>query len=156
MLRGLQRTKKVTIKKPVPLPRIEVWNQLSRSKYYSTIDLRLGYHQICIRENDVEKAAFRSRYGIFEYLVTLFGLRGDPGCFQTLMNIIFRPYIDKCFIICLDDILIHSKTEKEHFEHLKVVLDVLRRDKLYGIIPKCAFMEKLSRIFGAYHRMIGN
>lgn len=104
---------KQTIKNQVPLPRIdEVWDQVGGSKYFSTIDLRSGYHEIRLRDADIQKTAFRTRYGQYEYLVTPFGLTGAPGCFQTLMNNIFRPHLDKFVLVYLDDILIYSKTKR--------------------------------------------
>ena len=133
---------KQTIKNQVPLPRIdEVWDQVGGSKYFSTIDLRSGYHQIRIKDSDIEKTAFRTRYGQFEYLVTPFGLTGAPGCFQTLMNNIFRPYLDNFILVYLDDILIYSKTEEDHLDHVQIVLDLLRKHKLYGKLSKCKFMK---------------
>lgn len=134
---------KKTIKNNVPLPRIdEVWDQLGNAKYFTTLDLRAGYNQIRIKENDIPKTAFRTRYGQFEYLVTPFGLTGTPGCFQTLMNNIFRPHLDEFVMVYLDDILIYSKTRKEHLKHLRIVLDTLRKEKLYGKLSKCHFMTQ--------------
>ncbi len=105
---------KQTIRNQVPLPRIdEVWDQLSGARYFSSIDLKTGYHQIRLREADIEKTAFRTRYGQFESLVTPFGLSGTPRCFQTLMNNIFRPYLDNFILVYLDDILIYSRTKEE-------------------------------------------
>ncbi len=101
-------------------------------EYFSSIDLRTGYHQIRLREADIENPAFRTRYGQFEYLVTPFGLSGGPGCFQTLMNNIFRPHLGNFILIYLDDILIYSKTKEEHMEHLKISLQKLREHKLYA------------------------
>ena len=133
---------KNTIKNQVPLPRIdEVWDQVGGSNYFSTLDLRSGYHQIRIKESDIEKTAFRTRYGQFEYLVTPFGLAGAPGCFQTLMNNIFRPYLDEFILVYLDDILIYSKTKEEHLKHIRIVLELLRKHKLYGKRSKCDFMK---------------
>ena len=104
---------KQTIKNQVPLPRIDkVWDQIGGAKYFSCIDLRSGYHQIRLRPEDIPKTAFRTRYGQYEYLVTPFGLTGAPGCFQTLMNSIFRPHLDKFILVYLDDILVYSKTKK--------------------------------------------
>ena len=119
---------KRTIKNSVPLPRIdEVWDQLGGAKFFTTLDLRSGYHQIRLRESDIEKTAFRTRYGQFEFLVTPFGLTGAPGCFQTLMNNMLRPDLDEFVMVYLDDILIYSKTEQEHVMHLRMVLELLRK-----------------------------
>jgi len=140
---------KQTIKNQVPLPRIdEVWDQVGGAKYFSSIDLRSGYHQIRLRDSDIEKTAFRTRYGQYEYLVTPFGLTGAPGCFQTLMNIIFRPHLDKFVLVYLDDIRIYSKTKEEHVEHLKVILDLLRKHKLYGKLSKCTFLTQSIEYLG--------
>lgn len=106
------------------------------------IDLRSGYHQIRRRESDVEKTAFRTRYGQFEYLVTPFGLTGAPGCFQTLMNNILRPYLDDFVLVYLDDILIYSKTAGEHVNHLRTILQILRDHELYGKLSKCEFLKQ--------------
>ena len=133
---------KQTIKNQVPLPRIvEVWDRVGGAKYFSTTDLRSGYHQIRLRETDISKTAFRTRYGQFEFLVTPFGLTGAPGFFQTLMNIIFRPYLDKFILVYLDDILIYSKTKEEHLNHLNIVLDILEKHSLFAKLSKCDFMK---------------
>ena len=134
---------KQTIKNQVPSPRIdEVWDQVGVAKYFSTLDLRSGYHQIRLKEGDIQITAFRTRYGQYEYLETSFGLAGALGCFQTLMNNIFRPYLDKFALVYLDDILIYSKTKEEHLRHLKIVMNILRKNKLYGKLSKCAFLAK--------------
>ena len=134
--------KKQTIKNQVPLPRIdEVWDQVGGAKYFSIIDLKSGYHQIRVRKEDIYKTAFRTRYGQFEFLVTPFGLTGAPGCFQTLMNILLRPFLDKFVLVYLDDILIYSKTKAEHLKHIDTVLSVLSENKLYAKLSKCEFMK---------------
>jgi len=108
---------KKKIKNGVPLPPTdEVWDQIGGAKYFSTLDLRSGYHQIRVSPLDVEKTAFRTRHGSFEFLVTPFGLTGAPGCFQTLMNNVLRPYLDQFVLVYLDDILIYSKTKKGTLE----------------------------------------
>ena len=133
---------KQTIKNQVPLPRInEVWVRVGGAKYFSTIDLRSGYHQIRLRETDISKTAFRTRYGQFEFLVTPFGITGAPGCFQTLMDIIFWPYLDKFILIYLDDILIYRRTKEEHSNHLNIVLDILKKHSLFAKLSKCDFMK---------------
>ena len=140
---------KKTIKNQVPLPRIdEVWDQIGGSKFFTTLDLKEGYHQIRIREKDIEKTAFRTRYGQFEYLVTPFGLTGAPGCFQTLMNNIFRKYLDEFVLVYLDDILIYSKTWDEHLEHIESVLKILRENKIYAKKSKCFFGKSETEYLG--------
>ena len=134
---------KKTIKNQVPIPRIdEVWDQVGGAKYFSTLDLKEGYHQIRMREEDIEKTAFRTRYGQFEYMVTPFGLTGAPGCFQTLMNNIFRPHIDEFILVYIDDILVYSKTKEEHIKHLEIALQLLRENKVYCKLSKCHFFKK--------------
>jgi len=100
------------------------------------------YHQIRVSPLDVEKTAFRTRHGSFEFLVTPFGLTGAPGCFQTLMNNVLRPYLDQFVLVYLDDILIYSKTKKEHLKHLGTILKTLKEHELYGKLSKCEFMKK--------------
>ncbi|EXB73268.1 Transposon Ty3-I Gag-Pol polyprotein [Morus notabilis] len=115
---------RVTVKNKYPLPRIdELFDQLGGSRYYSKIDLRSGYHQLKIREDDIPKTAFRTRYGHYEFLVMPFGLTNAPAAFMDLMNRVFRPYLDHFVII--DDILVYSKTWEEHEQHLRIVLQTL-------------------------------
>ncbi|GJU02947.1 putative reverse transcriptase domain-containing protein [Tanacetum coccineum] len=103
--------------------------------YFSKIDLRLGYHQLRVREEDILKTAFRTRYGHFEFTVMPFGLTNAPAVFMDLMN----PYLEKFVIIFIDDILIYSKSEEEHEVHLKTILDLLKKEKLYAKFSKCEF-----------------
>nr|GFB86191.1 putative reverse transcriptase domain-containing protein [Tanacetum cinerariifolium] len=91
------------------------------SSVYSKIDLRLGYHQLRVREEDIPKTAFRTRYGHYEFQVMPFGLTNEPTVFMDLMNRVCKPYLDKFVIVFIDDILIYSKDEKEHKEHLKAI-----------------------------------
>ncbi|KAJ1691029.1 hypothetical protein LUZ63_015184 [Rhynchospora breviuscula] len=131
---------KVTIKNRYPLPRIDdLFDQLQGSSVYSKIDLRTGYHQLRIRPSDVEKTAFRTRYGHYEYLVMPFGLTNAPAAFMDLMNRIFRDLLDSCVVVFIDDILIYSKTLEEHEEHLQLVLERLRNHRLYAKLSKCEF-----------------
>jgi len=136
----------ITVKNKYPLPRVEdLIDQLKGAKVFSKIDLRSGYHQIRIDEKDVEKTAFRTRYGHFEFLVLPFGLTNAPATFMDLMQQIFHENLDVFVIIYLDDILIYSKTMKEHHKHLRVVLDVLRKHKLYAKLSKChLYQDKVS------------
>ena len=103
------------------------------------IDLRSGYHQIKIRAEDIPKTTFSTRYGLYEYLVMSFGLTNAPAYFMYLMNSVFMPELDKFVVIFIDDILIYSKNEADHAEHLKVVLSRLREHKLYAKFSKCEF-----------------
>ena len=140
---------KITIKNRYPLPRIDdMLDQLGGAKIFSKIDLRSGYHQIRIHPSDIEKTAFRTRYGHYEFRVLPFGLTNAPATFMTLMQDIFRPLLDKCMVIYVDDILVYSRTKEEHDEHLRQVLDILRRNKLYGKASKCAFYQKSVEFLG--------
>jgi hypothetical protein len=130
----------VTIKNKYPLPRIDVlFDQLARAKVFSKIDLRSGYHQIKIRPCDIPKTAFSTRYGLYEYLVMSFGLTNAPDYFMYLMNSAFMTELYKFVVVFIDDILIYSKNEEEHAEHLRVVLQRLRDHKLYAKFSKCEF-----------------
>ena len=134
---------KLTIKNRYPLPRIEdLLDQLHGAKIFSKIDLRSGYHQIRIHDNDISKTAFRTRYGHYEFMVLPFGLTNAPATFMTLMNDIFRPLLDKCVIVYLDDILIFSKSPEEHERHLRQVLEILRQHQLYAKPSKCEFFRE--------------
>ena len=131
---------KATIKNKYPLPRIDdLFDQLQGAKCFSKIDLRSGYHQIRVREKDVPKTAFRTRYGHFEFLVMSFGLTNAPAVFMDLMNSIFRPYLDLFVIVFIDDILVYSRSKVEHANHLRAVLQVLRDRELYAKFSKCEF-----------------
>lgn len=131
---------KLTIKNRYPLPRIDdLFDQLQGSCFYSKIDLRSGYHQLKVLEADVPKTAFRTRYGHYEFLVMPFGLTNAPAVFMDLMNRVCKPYLDKFVIVFIDDILIYSRTKKEHGQHLRLVLELLRKEKLYAKLSKCEF-----------------
>ncbi|GKA22844.1 putative reverse transcriptase domain-containing protein [Tanacetum coccineum] len=106
---------------------------------YSKIDLRSGYHQLRVREEDIPKTAFRTRYGHYEFQVMPFGLTNAPAVFMDLMNRVCKPYLDKFVIVFIDDILIYSKNKKEHEEHLKLILELLKKEELYAKFSKCEF-----------------
>ena len=130
----------VTIKNKYPLPRIDIlFDQLFGARVFSKIDLRSGYYQIKIRAEDIPKTAFSTRYGLYEYLVMSFGLTNTPAHFMYLMNSVFMPELDKFVMIFIDDILIYSKNEEEHAEHLRIVLQRSREHKLYAKFNKCDF-----------------
>jgi hypothetical protein len=130
----------VTIKNKYPLLRIDIlFDQLTGARVFSKIDLRLRYYQIRIRPEDIPKTAFTTRYGLFEYLVMSFGLTNAPAHFTYLMNSIFMPELDKFVVVFIDDILIYSKNEEEHAQHLRIVLTRLREHRLYAKFSKCAF-----------------
>ncbi|KAJ9563463.1 hypothetical protein OSB04_008623 [Centaurea solstitialis] len=131
---------KLTVKNRYPLPRIDdLFDQLQGAAWFSKIDLRSGYHQLKVREEDVHKTAFRTRYGHFEFIVMPFGLTNAPAAFMDLMNRVCRPMLDRSVIVFIDDILIYSKSKEEHVEHLREVLEVLRKEKLYAKFSKCDF-----------------
>jgi hypothetical protein len=117
----------VTVKNKYPLPRIDLmFNQLIGAQVFSKVDLHSGYHQIKIREEDIPKTAFSIRYGLYKYLVMSFGLTNTPAHFMYLMNSIFMEELDKFVMVRIDDILVFSKSKREHEEHLYIVLQRLR------------------------------
>ncbi|KAL5569846.1 hypothetical protein UlMin_026421 [Ulmus minor] len=131
---------KVTVKNKYPLPRIDdLFDQLKGASVFSKIDLRSGYHQLKIKESDVPKSAFRTRYGHYEFLVMPFGLTNAPAAFMDLMNRVFRAYLDKFVIVFIDDILIYSRSREEHAEQLRTVLSTLSEHRLYAKFSKCEF-----------------
>ncbi|WVZ97796.1 hypothetical protein U9M48_043308 [Paspalum notatum var. saurae] len=133
----------VTVKNKYPLPHIDIlFDQLAGARVFSKIDLRSGYYQIKIREEDIPKTAFSTRYGLYEYLVMSFGLTNAPAFFMYMMNSVFMNELDKFVVVFIDDILIYSKNEEEHEEHLRIVLTRLREHKLYAKFSKCAFWLK--------------
>ncbi|WVZ91094.1 LOW QUALITY PROTEIN: hypothetical protein U9M48_037308 [Paspalum notatum var. saurae] len=136
----------VTIKNKYPLPRIDdLFDQLGGAKYFSKIDLRSGYHQLKIREEDIQKTAFVTSYGQYEFTVMPFGLTNAPAYFMNLMNKVFMDRLDKYVVVFIDDILIYSKDAVEHEQHLRIVLKKLRSHQLYAKYGKCEFwLEKVA------------
>ncbi|GJT72158.1 putative reverse transcriptase domain-containing protein, partial [Tanacetum coccineum] len=131
---------KLTVKNRYPLPRIDdLFDQLQGSQFFSKIDLRSGYHQLRVHEDDIPKTAFRTHYGQFEFTIMPFGLTNTPEVFMDLMNRVCRPYLDKFVIVFIYDILIYSKTWEEHVKHLRLVLELLKKEKLYAKFSKCEF-----------------
>ncbi|KAL4026283.1 hypothetical protein IC575_014711 [Cucumis melo] len=131
---------KVTVKNRYPLPMIDdLFDQLQGATVFSKIDLRSGYHQLRIKDGDVPKTTFRSKYGHYEFIVMSFGLTNAPAVFMDLMNRVFREFLDTFVIVFIDDILIYSKTEAEHEEHLRIVLQTLRDNKLYAKFSNASF-----------------
>ncbi|GKA56007.1 putative reverse transcriptase domain-containing protein [Tanacetum coccineum] len=122
---------KLSVKNRYLLPRIDdLFDQLQGSRVYSKIDMRSGYHQLRVREEDIPKMAFRTRYGHYEFQVMPFGLTNAPMVFMDLMNRVCKPYLDKFMIVFINDILIYSKNKKEHEEHLKLNLRLLKKEEL--------------------------
>jgi hypothetical protein len=125
-----------------------LFDQLTRARVFSKIDLRLGYHQIRIRPEDIPKATFTMWYGLFEYLLMSFGLTNAPAHFTYLMNSVFMPELDKFVVVFIDDILIYSKTEEKHAKHLRIVLTRLREHQLYVKFSKCTFWQEEIQFLG--------
>ncbi|GJR41748.1 putative reverse transcriptase domain-containing protein [Tanacetum coccineum] len=131
---------KLTVKNRYPLPRFNnSFDQLQGSRVYSKIDLRSGYHQLRVREEDIQKTAFRTRYGHYEFQVMPFGLTNAPAVFMDLMNRVCKPYLDRFVIVFIDDILIYSKSRNEHEGYLKLILRLLKKEELYAKFSKCEF-----------------
>ncbi|TYK11555.1 ty3-gypsy retrotransposon protein [Cucumis melo var. makuwa] len=140
---------KVTVKNRYPFPRIDdLFDQLQGVTVFSKIDLRSGYHQLRIKDGDVPKTAFRSRYRHYEFIVMSFGLMNARAMFMDLMNRVFREFLDTFVIVFIDDILIYSKTEAEQEEHLRTGLQTLRDNKLYAKFSKCEFWLKQVSFLG--------
>ena len=134
--------KKITVKSRYPLPKVkELMDRLHGARYFTKLDLYLGYHQIRLREEDIQKTAFVMRYGVFEYLVMPFGLCNVPTTFQRVMNTILRDGLDRFVLVFLDDIVIFSRTREEHKQHIRAVLDRLRSEKFFCRVKKCEFYQ---------------
>ena len=124
------------------MPRIDdLFDQVKGARVFSKIDLKSGYHQLRIQEADVNKTTFRTRFGHYEFTVVPFGLTNAPSVFMSLMNGVFRAYLDKFVLVFLDDILVYSNSAKEHEQHLEQVLECLRRNRLYANPEKCEFFK---------------
>ena len=125
------------------MPRIEdLFDQLRGASVFSKINLRSGYYQLEVKEDDVSKTAFRTRYDHYEFLVMPFRLTNAPDAFMDLMNMVFRPYLDQFVVVFIDDILVYSKDAKEHENHLRIVLQTLRENQLFAKLSKCDFWLK--------------
>ena len=140
---------KVTIKNRYPLPRIDdLFDPLRGARVYSKIDLRTGYHQMRVRDTNIPKTAFRTRYGHFEFRVMPFKLMNTPAAFMDLMHRIFQPYLDQFVVVFVDDILIYSQSEWEHEYHLRIVLHLLKDHQLYAKFSNCEFWLSEVRFLG--------
>nr|GEU49584.1 putative reverse transcriptase domain-containing protein [Tanacetum cinerariifolium] len=153
-IREIRELIKLIIKNRYPLPRIDdLFDQLQGSQFFSKIDLSFGYHQLRVHEDNILKTAFRTRYRDFKFTVMPFGLTNAPTIFMDLMNRVCRPYLDKFVIVFIDDILIYYKTQK-HVEHLRLVLELLKKEKLYAKFSKCEFWLRKGQFLG--HVINGN
>ncbi|GAB2272865.1 hypothetical protein Dimus_038995 [Dionaea muscipula] len=143
-----RKLNQATIKNKYPMPRIDdLFDQLKGARCFSKIDLRSGYHQLRVKK-DVAKTAFRTRYGHYEFVVMPFGLTNAPAVFMDLMNRVFRPYLDRFVVVFVDDILIYSKDEKEHEQHLRIILQTMREHRLFGKAGKCEFWLRQVKFIG--------
>lgn len=136
----------MTIKNKYPLPRIDdLLDGLRKAKYFSRIDLRSGYHQMKIRDSDISKTAFTTRYGLYEFTMVSFSLTNAPAYFMNMMNKVFMEELDKFVVVFINDILIYSETSEEHEEHLRIVLKRLWQHQLYAKFSKCElWMEEVA------------
>ena len=140
---------KQTIRDRYPLPRIDdLLDRLGQAKHFTTLDLASGYHQISVKESDIPKIAFRMQRGQFEFIVMPFGVTNAPATFQRMMNDLFKEELDHFVLVYLDDILIFSKTLKEHIEHIRQALEKLRQARLFVRLHKCAFFQKRVEYLG--------
>ena len=140
---------KLTVNNKYLLPKIDdLFDQLKGTSIFSKIDLRSGYHQLRIKDADVHKTAFRTRYGHYEFLVMTFRLTNAPVAFMDLMNHIFR-HVDQFVVVFIDDILVYSKDRKNHHTHLRVVLETLRKEQMHAKLSKCEFW--LNEVFFIGH-----
>jgi len=140
---------KITIKNSYGLPRIsELLDQIRGAKYFTTLDLNSGYHQLRVHQNDTQKTAFRTRYGLYEFTVVPFGLTGAPSAFMKFVQSLFHHLLDHSVVVFVDDILIYSKTEIEHRKHVKEVLNILRKNELYAKLPKCQLFQSKVTFLG--------
>ena len=126
----------------------DLFDQMRGAKVFSKIDLRSSYHQVRITDEDIHNTDFRTRYGNYEFVVVPFGITNAPATFMCLMNSVFIRYLDKFVLVFLDDILVYSKNEEEHEEHLRLTLDFLREHKLYAKLSKCDFYRDRIQYLG--------
>jgi hypothetical protein len=137
-----RKLKKVTVKNKYHLPRTDgLFDQLRGAQTFSKIDLRYRYHQVRIKEEDINTTSFRMRYQNYDFIVVPFRLSNTLDVFMCLMNAVFKEYLDKFVIVFLDDIIIYSKYEEENAQHFKMVLQVLREHRLYAKLSKCSFYQ---------------
>ncbi|GJR58425.1 putative reverse transcriptase domain-containing protein [Tanacetum coccineum] len=144
-----QELNKLIVKNRFPLPMIDaLFDQLQGLSTYLKIDLRSGYHQMRVRDKDIPKTAFIKRYRHYEFQVMPFGLTNVPAVFMDLMNRVCKPYLDKFVIVFIDDILIYSRNKEEHVDHLRIILELLKKEKLYAKFSKCDFWVSIVQFLG--------
>ena len=140
---------KITVRSWYPIPRIDdLLHQFRGSKFFSKIDLKLGYHQVPIEQTDVWKTTFKSKEGLFEWLVMPFGLTNAPTTFMRMMDNLLRPFTNSFVVIYQDDILIFNKSWAYHLQHLRRVLNTLRQHQLYVNLEKCSFAMMRGQYLG--------
>ena len=139
----------LTINNRYPLPRTdELFDKLQGACVFNSIDLQSAYNQVRLKPEDIPKTAFTTPFGLFEFKVLCFGLTNAPGTFQNIMNEVLRDVIGKFVLVYLDDIVIYSRNQDEHMQHLRIVLDLLRKHKLYAKLSKCKFMQAEMQFLG--------
>lgn len=144
-----RKINRTTIKNKYPLPRIDdFFDQLRASKWFSKINLRSGYHKMRVRDEDVPKTVFRTRYGHFEFVAIPFGLTNALAVFMDLMNRVFKSYLDRFVIVFIDDILVYSASKEDHREYWRIVLETLCSHRLYAKLLKCEFWLREVKFLG--------